>query len=832
MNTELYFPRSGKSFSRTSERSFEETVKQLGEADINIFYKTEINLTKSGVAEALKESTGGSEKIDLIFIADAFKKDDPEEIAHLLEELGLKGKASRSEAVIKSGKADDDHMPVPALMIEADNNPAKQEAEEKPEPDKSFGFYILEYEKRLLVFLPTQELVGADFEVILKNASTNLEKPKKKTALWKRFIPCSGDSPFDVVRKIILLLAICTFIVSSCMLVNILLVEPAENDATTNSIRDMLVSTDESSETVTKKPIDGSQGSLIDFSRLIAENPDTIGWIKVPNTIIDHVVVKPPEGADPEYYLYRDFYGNYSKYGTVFMDYRSELDSKNIIIHGHHMQDGRMFANLKHYEDLEFYKTAPTFTFNNIYEKNEWKIISIFKTNTLDYQGDFFNYLRGNFESDYDFLNYIYQIRERSIIDCPVGINENDSIVTLSTCAYDFQDFRFVIVARKVRDGEDKSVDVSKAVENPDPLYPDIWYNYYGGTKPTLTSFQDAFNNNKITWYDGKRTDWSEEDDANLNKTLDDGKKKAIDLLTDYINKRKYSADDEKSIKNLLDQYIVLINKAASGQEINELYDNAVKDFQTYKTVSEQEESQKKQESTDLANAKSVAKTEVHNSVAGNSYRRTQLQEVNKLFEDYNKLIDEAKTIEEVDKLKAEGKAALAKIKTSTELDKEESDQKSKEAEESRLAQESKQAEESSKRAETSRQNELGSARATALVRISGSYRLSNYKPAQQSEIREIVEDYTERINDSDSVSDISSYADQAISDISKIMTAAEIDAQQSSEQLSEQSSEESPVEPESSVDESSEPESSEEEESSEQEESSEEEPEVPQGGD
>ena len=60
----------------------------------------------------------------------------------------------------------------------------------------------------------------------------------------------------------------------------------------------------------------------------------------MPNTVIDYVVVQSPKdaqavanGEDP-YYLYRDFYGNDTKYGSIFLDYRSTLDSKNMLLQG------------------------------------------------------------------------------------------------------------------------------------------------------------------------------------------------------------------------------------------------------------------------------------------------------------------------------------------------------------------------------------------------------------------------------------------------------------------------------------------------------------------
>lgn len=65
---------------------------------------------------------------------------------------------------------------------------------------------------------------------------------------------------------------------------------------------------------------------------------------------------------------------------------------------------------------------------------------------------------------------------KRSMVNTGVDLNENDKTVMLSTCSYEYEGFRTVIVARKVRDGEDATVDTSKITENENALYPDIWY--------------------------------------------------------------------------------------------------------------------------------------------------------------------------------------------------------------------------------------------------------------------------------------------------------------------------------------------------------------------
>ena len=808
MNSEIYFPREGKSFGCTSEKGFEETVKGLNKIDVNIIYKTEINLTEKSLTEALKVTDSGNEKINMVFIADTLSDDSPEKAKEFFQSIGIRGKVKRIEAVLKKAENDSEDNSADVeypdkkskkqaekqqkeleklrkkqekelkkqLKKQKNNNSETDKAEVKPsekESEKKVFAYSAEHNKKLIVILPKPEFLDTDFNALLFTVADAVVNPKKKQSFWKRFVPCSGDSPLDVVRKIILLLAICTFVVSSYMLVNILIVEPTVSDNTNSGIKDLLVSVpeEESGSTPTKKPTDGSEGSLVDFQKLLEANPDTIGWITIPNTKVDYVVVQPSEDEDKEYYLYRDFYRNDTKYGAIFMDYRSTLDSRNLILHGHHMQDGRMFANITNYDDLDFYKKTPTFTFNTIYEKSEWKIISIFKTNTLEKHGEFFNYLRGDFKNDYDFLNFIYQVRERSIIDCPVDVNENDTLVTLSTCAYDFDEFRFVVVARKVRDGESTKVDVKKADYNPDTLYPDVWYKTYGGTKPTITTFQDAYNNDKIDWYDGKKKDWSKYDDDLLARELSEAKTKSVEKLETYVEKKQYADDEQKKIDELIKTYTEKINDAENISEMKEVYDQALKDIKKVKTL-EQKEKAEEESKTAVNNARSSAIVAMNNSIAGNTYRTDEALRVNKILDDYTEKINNENDLDNIEKYKNQCIKELAKVKTHEELAEEESAE----------------AEESKQQAE-----KLKATKKSAVTELKNYVSLSDYYESEQSDIKDLIEYYTKLINNCTTEKAVKNYLAGAKSEIDNVKTAEQIDKEQPSEQPSEEPSEESP---------------------------------------
>lgn len=222
------------------------------------------------------------------------------------------------------------------------------------------------------------------------------------------------------------------------------------------------------------------------FSELSKINSEICGWITVPGTRIDYPVLQGNKN-ETHFYLDHNYKREKSKYGSIFLDPICQLSEnpKNCVIYGHHMADGQMFADLMKFSSLDFYKQNPLISFETIKDRNaKWKIFSVFKTNTLASQGKIFYYVVSDFADNNSFLDYVSQIRKRSLLDIPVDVNENDKLITLSTCSYEFQDFRTVVVARRVRNGEDEAVDTSLAAEAKNPLMPECWYKKHGGSPP------------------------------------------------------------------------------------------------------------------------------------------------------------------------------------------------------------------------------------------------------------------------------------------------------------------------------------------------------------
>ena len=308
------------------------------------------------------------------------------------------------------------------------------------------------------------------------------KKPNLFIRFLKYFIPWKGDKVTEVIRKIVFLTALTVFISMIVVLLPYFL-EPIQNNNLNNRLRDMYGD----SENLYSSPIRNPR-----FDKLYAENKDIVGWIKIDGTNIDYPVVQTQEQIDnDDYYLRRDFYKEYSSYGTVFAEKTNSLkymqESKNITLYGHNMKDdSSMFSQLVHYSELNFYKQHPTFRFDTLYRDGYWKVVAVMITNTYAYQNNnyVFDYRKTNFTSDEQFLYWINECKKRSIINTGVQVDKSDEILTLQTCTYEFRDARFVVIARRVRTGESKSVNTAAAVVNKDPVYPQVWYDVNGLDNP------------------------------------------------------------------------------------------------------------------------------------------------------------------------------------------------------------------------------------------------------------------------------------------------------------------------------------------------------------
>ena len=287
-----------------------------------------------------------------------------------------------------------------------------------------------------------------------------------------------------IISRIVLAVSVIVFAVSAGVLLKNY-VELRKNSLEAQSLALLVTQPEQDTDAV------GADGILEKYREAYNKNNDLVGWIKVPNTKIDHPVV---QASDNDFYLRRNFSKQYERRGSIFMDY--ECDPKNYctntILYGHNYLDSTMFSDLEKYKDLEFYKSAPVIEFNSIYRNQKWKVFGVYLSNAdeKDDNGYALYYIYP-FMSGKNFDDYIKTVRERSIINMPVDVNSTDKILTLSTCTRDMDikghgqtNARCVISARLVREGEREDVNVAAATYNENPRYPQIWYTAHNKTNP------------------------------------------------------------------------------------------------------------------------------------------------------------------------------------------------------------------------------------------------------------------------------------------------------------------------------------------------------------
>ena len=178
---------------------------------------------------------------------------------------------------------------------------------------------------------------------------------------------------------------------------------------------------------------------------LHAENPDCIYWITIPDTPVDYPVMYRPQ--DKDYYLHRDFYGNYLASGTLYLE--EDCDPKigdNLIIYGHHMNSGSMFAALDKYKSRDFYEAHPLVTLQTLHGEETYRIMAAFATPVYT-RHDFAYYGFTVTGDPTEYEAYVEACLSRSFYDTGVTAVYGQRLLTLSTCEYSQKNGRMVVVA-------------------------------------------------------------------------------------------------------------------------------------------------------------------------------------------------------------------------------------------------------------------------------------------------------------------------------------------------------------------------------------------------
>lgn len=179
----------------------------------------------------------------------------------------------------------------------------------------------------------------------------------------------------------------------------------------------------------------------VDFKGLQKENSDVAGWIYCPDTVVDYPVM---HGDDNNLYLHHLASRAYNFAGCIFEDCRNtrrQMDPATIL-YGHHMKDGSMFAMLHKYTEQEYYDKHPSMYY--LTPKQNYRLDII-----MGYVAQENDPVYALFINAKEMREYLHSVKKKSSFKPAVkyDIDSLDKVIALSTCAYEFNNARYIVIA-------------------------------------------------------------------------------------------------------------------------------------------------------------------------------------------------------------------------------------------------------------------------------------------------------------------------------------------------------------------------------------------------
>lgn len=177
----------------------------------------------------------------------------------------------------------------------------------------------------------------------------------------------------------------------------------------------------------------------IDFAALRKVNPDAVAWLTCPGTVIDYPVMR---ADDYDWYLHRLPDGTYNANGSLFLDYNAPPDfsGRLSVVYGHNMKSGRMFGSLPGYKAQQYFEEHPQM-FLYTAENGNYRIDLLY--GCVVGAGE---WRKRGFVYEENLPSLLEYAAHNSTFESDVEYTQEDRFIALSTCSYEFDDARYVVV--------------------------------------------------------------------------------------------------------------------------------------------------------------------------------------------------------------------------------------------------------------------------------------------------------------------------------------------------------------------------------------------------
>jgi sortase B len=184
---------------------------------------------------------------------------------------------------------------------------------------------------------------------------------------------------------------------------------------------------------------------LEEYKDMYVENSDMVGYIKLDDK---HEYPVVQSKSDQNYYLKRNFEGKEDKNGCIFEDSVSDLSKSNVsIIFGHNMKSGKMFGDLDDYKDADYVESHKTIELDTLYEKYQYEVAAVAIVNA---------------NADFNYCEYVHLFTAKDLQEWKIGFSRylvygnldvitlNDHVVELSTCSYEEDNDRLIVILKRL----------------------------------------------------------------------------------------------------------------------------------------------------------------------------------------------------------------------------------------------------------------------------------------------------------------------------------------------------------------------------------------------
>lgn len=177
---------------------------------------------------------------------------------------------------------------------------------------------------------------------------------------------------------------------------------------------------------------------LMDLRAMREVNKDTVGYLKIQDKELPVVRTE-----DPSKYLKTGWDGKRTACGTIFMDPGTNEESKNRILYGHHMKNGRMFGTLGQYLQSDYEKEHETFRYIDDTYVDTYKVSAVIRISVKDMSGII----------DMDLIDDIAKLNEEAEKSGKLYsmLHTGRTYMTCVTCEYTNKNGRLLVIGERIR---------------------------------------------------------------------------------------------------------------------------------------------------------------------------------------------------------------------------------------------------------------------------------------------------------------------------------------------------------------------------------------------